>query len=50
MEEIKAALAEVTFAIEEQERADGARLRRAGRRSRPGPTFAPAAAARPAVE
>ena len=47
---LEAALAEVTFAIEEQERADGARLRRAGRRSRPGPTFASAAAARPTVE
>lgn len=47
---LEAALAEVTFAIEEQEGADAARLRRAGQRSRPGPTFAPAAAARPAVE
>jgi V/A-type H+-transporting ATPase subunit D len=33
---LEAALAEVTFAIEEQERADAARLRRAGQRAVPG--------------
>ncbi len=46
---LETALAEVSLAIEEQERADAARLRRAGPRSRAGPTLASAPAGPSAV-